>query len=210
MKLEVVSDQRVGQGGFLQLRRLVLKNRREDGSLSRSYPCDFIERPVGLDAVAVVLFEAGAVAAPRVLLRDALRPALTLGRPDGVSYWCSEVVAGLIENGDVGEDGLRRRAVQEIAEEAGYVVAPESVIFLGSPVHMSPGVIAERIWIMAVGVDPTTASAPTGDGSPMEESHRSRWLPLEAALTDCVDAKTEIALRRFRDHLAAAHGSPRT
>jgi hypothetical protein len=41
----------------------------------------------------------------------------------------------------------------------------------------------------------------------MEEGARTRWLSLEAALAACVrgeiaDLKTELGLRRLRDHLA--------
>ena len=42
----------------------------------------------------------------------------------------------------------------------------------------------------------------------MEEGAVCRWLPLDAAIAACVagdieDTKTEIALRRLRDHLGA-------
>src|SRR5262249_45254715 len=53
---EVVSDQRLGEGGFLRLRRTFLRNLHADGTRSREYLCDFVERPRGLDAVALVIW----------------------------------------------------------------------------------------------------------------------------------------------------------
>ncbi len=206
MRLEVHNDERLGEGGFLRLRRLRLVNLRDDGSRSRAYACDFVERPLGLDAVAVVLFarDAGAAGGVRVLLRDALRPALDYGRsgPGGGSPWSTEVVAGLLEAGDEGEEGVRRRAAIEVDEEAGFCVAPEAIRFLGNPAFASPGVIGERIWLVAAEVDPASGHAPSGDGSPMEEGGRLRWLPLAEAIAAVRDAKTELALRRLSDYLA--------
>src|SRR5687768_11172318 len=83
------------EGGFLGIRRLRLRNRREDGSLSEPYVCDFIVRPMGLDAVVVVVWHRG----PRgveVLVRDGLRPALAVGRPDGRGLFLTELVAGIL------------------------------------------------------------------------------------------------------------------
>jgi hypothetical protein len=43
----------------------------------------------------------------------------------------------------------------------------------------------------------------------MEEGARTRWLPLDAAIAACLcgeisDLKTELGLRRLRDHLSGA------
>jgi hypothetical protein len=43
----------------------------------------------------------------------------------------------------------------------------------------------------------------------MEEGARTRWLPLDDAIAACVrgdlcDLKTELGLRRLRDHIAAS------
>ena len=44
----IESDDLVGkEGGFLAIRRLRMRNRRADGSLSEPYLCDFIVRPTG-------------------------------------------------------------------------------------------------------------------------------------------------------------------
>ncbi len=71
--LEIEKEERIGQGGFLTIRRLMVRNRREDGSRSRVYLVDLLERPMGLDAVVVAIFTR-ARGPVEVLLRDALRP----------------------------------------------------------------------------------------------------------------------------------------
>src|SRR5437016_6245574 len=81
---ELVSEERFGEGGFLELRRTHLRNLHQDGSRSREYLCDFVERRRGLDAVALAIWTrsgAGADAAPRVLVRACLRPPIQLARP---------------------------------------------------------------------------------------------------------------------------------
>src|SRR3954453_18628835 len=77
--LEVLSDENVGGGGFLPIRRLRVRNLRPDGTRSAPYLCDFVEREKGVDAVVVALHRDGAEG-PEVLLREGLRPALRFGR----------------------------------------------------------------------------------------------------------------------------------
>lgn len=219
--LQVESDELVGrEGGFLAIRRVRLRNRRADGSLSPAYTCDFVVRPYGLDAVVVALYHQPAGGSMRVLLRDCLRPALALGRenqpipvPDTREYLLvTEVVAGIIEVGDKGIEGIRARAAAEVHEEAGYQVSPESVVLLGQATFPSPGMVAEKYWLMAVHIDEPAAQEPlAGDGSPMEEGASTRWVHLDDAIAACVagdieDAKTELTLRRLRDFLAGRPG----
>ena len=214
-ELVVDSDTVVGDGGFLTLRRLVLRNRRDDGSLSAPYICDAVNRPYGQDAVVVVVY-AHIEGKPHVLLRDGLRPAITLGRePDRAPLpeaaprlFLTELVAGILEEDDRGVDGLARRAAAETHEEAGFVVAPADLVALGAGTLPSPGCLVEKYYFMAVRVDPRTQGPLAGDGSPMEEGASTRWLALDAALAACVsgelsDLKTELGLRRLRDHLAS-------
>ena len=212
--LEIERHEQVGVGGFLTIERLTMRNRRDDGSLSPVYHFDCLIRPMGLDAIAVVLFSR-ARGRTEVLVRDGLRPALAMGRngapkplPDRRSYlFFTEVVAGVVEAEDVGEEGLRRRAALEIAEEAGYQVDADSVLLLGAGGFPSPGIIGEKVWLAAAEVaDPAAQGSIEGDGSPMEEGAVTRWLELDQAIAACVagdieDFKTELALRRLRDHL---------
>jgi ADP-ribose pyrophosphatase len=214
--IEIEKEEQIGAGGFLGIRRLMVRNRREDGSLSRPYLCDMVERPLGLDAVVVAIFTR-ARGPVEVLVRDALRLPLILGR-DGTSptplpdtrdrLRFPELVAGIIEAEDRGEAGVRRRAALEVAEEAGYQVPADDVILLGAGTFPVPGMIAERWWLTAVEVATPDHQPPAeGDGSPMEEGSETRWLPLDDAISACVagtleDTKTELTLRRLRDHLA--------
>ena len=208
--LVVDSDERTGEGGFLAIRRLRLRNRRPDGSVSRGYICDFIARPYGQDAVVVALYTRDR----RVLVRECLRPAIAMGRDAARAplpepppqLTLTELVAGIIEEGDHGEAGLRARAAAEALEEAGFAVDPARVVLLGAGMLPSPGSMVEKFYFTAAEVDPATQQALEGDGSPMEEGATTRWLPLDDAIAACVrgeitDLKTELGLRRLRDHL---------
>ena len=208
------SDERVGGGGFIEIRRIRMRNRRADGSISEQYCCDSIARPYGQDAVVVAVF-ARVGARIDILLRQQLRPAIFKARnpelaPLGEappSMFLTELVAGIIERHDVGEAGLRARAAAETLEEAGFVVTPDEVILLGAGALASPGAVVEKFYFTAVEVDPTTQQALGGDGSPMEEGASTRWMELDAVIAACVagtlfDLKTEAGLRRLREHLA--------
>lgn len=211
-ELIIDSDERVGEGGFLALRRLRIRNRRHDGSVSKQYVCDAVVRPYGQDAVVVVVF----ARTPRgieVLVRDGLRPTLTVGRepsraplPEPVyGAFFTELVAGIIEEADKGEAGLRARAAAEVEEESGFTVAPEAIVLLGAGGMPSPGCLVEKFYFAAAEVDPSTQRSLAGDGSPMEEGATTRWLGLDDAIAACrsgqlTDLKTEVGLLRLRDH----------
>lgn len=196
--------------GFLQVRRLWVKNRRGDGSTSASYRVDLVDRP-RLDAVAVLVYRkapevAGGI---EILTRQALRPAAYFRKDkaptiaDGREYlFCEEVVAGLLEPEDTGEAGLLKRAALEVEEEAGIVVEPTSVVVLGFPVFVAPGILSEKVFMTAVDATGKAQGEPRGDGSPMEEGGKLRWRSAEElqqaiASGEVQDAKTEIVLHRF-------------
>ncbi|HEY3803099.1 MAG TPA: hypothetical protein VGL61_10860 [Kofleriaceae bacterium] len=213
--LVVDSDERVGDGGFLAIRRLRLRNVHRDGATSEPYVCDVIVRPYGQDAVVVAIY-ARTERTIRVLLRQCLRPAIALGRdPDAAplaeaepELFVTELVAGIVEVGDRGERGLAERAAHEVREEAGFDVDPAAIAVLGAGMLPSPGCMVEKFYFTAVEVDPATQHGLAGDGSPMEDGATTRWLSLDDALAACargeiVDLKTELGLRRLRDHLAA-------
>ncbi|MEZ4404277.1 MAG: hypothetical protein R3B06_29930 [Kofleriaceae bacterium] len=211
----VDDDTVVGHGGFLALRRLRMRNRRPDGTLSASYTCDFVRRPYGQDAVVIALWHRDAAGVAHVLLRDGMRPGLRFGRdarrapvPDPrTDGWLTELPAGIVEDCDRGEAGLRARAAAEALEEGGFVVAPEALVLLGAGSYPSPGSVPEKYFFVAAEVDPATQAPLAGDGSPMEEGATTAWWPLADALAACVagrleDGKTELALRRLADALA--------
>ncbi|MEM6291954.1 MAG: NUDIX hydrolase [Myxococcota bacterium] len=205
-----------GPDGFLRVERYRLTNRRADGTHSKRYVCDFLGRPKGPDAVVVALYHRGTDNRVMVLLRDGLRPALTLGRPDAelpvpesrTSLTFTEVVAGIIEREDQGRAGVQYRAAVEAYEEAGYRVAASDVEFLGAGTFPSPGSMPEKFWLTAAHVeDVERRDEPPTDGSPMEEGATVRWMELDAAIAACVrgeieDCKTELVLRRLRERLA--------
>ncbi len=211
--VEVLAEELHGSGGFAQLRRLTVRNRRGDGSRSAPYRLDLVERPGRADAVVVLPFERTEAGA-RVLLRRGLRPVPRLGRAGqprrsgAASGWlATEAVAGILEAEDVGEAGLARRAALELAEEVGLRVPPERIAIAGASVLISAGLMAEEIFFCEV----ETALAPlepgTGDGSALEEGGGPLALTLEEALARCrrgeiQDAKTELALRRLAERLA--------
>ena len=212
-ELVIDADELVGTGGFLAIRRLHLRNRREDGSLSQPYTNDAIVRPYGQDAVVVAIF-ARVADVIHVLVRAGLRPSVALARdaslaplpepPPGLVV--TELVAGILEVSDRGAAGLAHRAAAETLEEAGFVVDPSSVIVLGAGAFASPGALPEKEYFAAVEVDPSTQVALEGDGSAMEEGATTRWLELDAAIAACIageisDLKTEVGLRRLRDYL---------
>jgi ADP-ribose pyrophosphatase len=147
-------------------------------------------------------------------LRDGLRPVLPLARdpnraplpeaPHDVFF--TELVAGIIEEHDKGEVGLRKRAAEETAEEAGFAVTPEAIMLLGAGGLPSPGCLVEKFYFTAVEVDPATQQPLPGDGSPMEEGASTRWELLDDVIAACVagtltDLKTELGLRRLADRL---------
>ncbi len=219
VEVVVDGDERVGQGGFLEIRRLRLRNRRADGTTSASYVCDSIARPYGQDAVVVAVF-ARRDDRVEVLLRDGLRPAVALGRDPAAAplpeprpaLFLTELVAGIIEVSDHGEQGLRARAAHETLEEAGFAVDPDRVIVIGAGTLPSPGAMVEKFYFAAVEVEPAMQRPLAGDGSPMEEGATTRWMALEDAIAACVrgelsDLKTELGLRRLRDYLAASDGA---
>lgn len=212
-ELVVISDERFGAGGFLEVRRIKLRNRRTDGSLSAEYIADSIARRAQ-DAVVVAIY-ARTPSGIEVLVRDGLRPALVFGRdaaraplPEAPpALLLTELVAGVLEPTDRGEAGLRSRAAAEVFEEAGFTVSPDQLALLGEGLYPTPGTMVEKFYFAAVEVDPATQQALGGDGSPMEEGAATRWLPLDDAIAGCVhgeivDLKTELGLRRLRDHLA--------
>jgi ADP-ribose pyrophosphatase len=220
-QLEIVSEEEIGRGGFLSIRRLHLHNLRPDGTRSRRWLCDFIERPKGVDAVVLVLWRRG-TAGIEVLLRRGLRPAVLVGRPaervplpdDRTHGFITELVAGIIEEGEVGEAAIRRRAIEEAWEEAGLHLVPEALELLGPGMFPSPGMTAEKFWFAAAEVPAdATGHPPTGDGSPMEEDAEVRWVGLEEALGLCEtgaieDAKTELGLWRLARRLARTANAP--
>ncbi len=123
--------------------------------------------------------------------------------PDGQSHLrVEEIVAGVLEDSDKGQEGLRQRAAIEVGEEGGIQVSPEEIQVLGGPFFVAPGIVSEKIFLAAVDVTGEPQAEPLGDGSPLEEGSMVQWRPAEQLLADCragrlQDAKTEIGIARL-------------
>jgi len=214
-EIVIESERRDGEeGDFLRGWHRRIRHRRPDGAMTAPYQCDSVERSLGMDAVAMVLHRRRPDATFVVGLRGSLRPTIALdadpereGRPSP-RLW--EVPAGILEAGDVGDEGMRRRCSAEALEEMGAQVEPGDFVPLGAPIWLSPGVIAERVYLFEAALPDGPLAHPEGDGSPMEEDAPLRWLTLDEALVLCrrghSDAKTEVALVRFAERMRQATG----
>jgi ADP-ribose pyrophosphatase len=201
--------------GFLRLKRFRAQNRHADGTSSREYQIDVIDRPT-LDAVALCLW-ARTARGVEVLTRHQLRPAAYFRRgkpaalPEGEYLHVEEIVAGVLEPGELGDGALRHRAAEEAREEAGLEVAEPQIRTLGGPFFALPGIVSEKIHVLEAEVvrppGPDLGPAPhVGDGSPLEEGAFLQWRTLTDALAAIdagrlEDGKTEIAFRRLAGRL---------
>lgn len=214
-EIELVEDRSAttpSDRGFIKIRRMRVRTRAADGTLSDPFPYDAADR-AALDAV-VVLMHADNPAAPDdplVCVRAQLRPPLLIRRehrlpvPDpnpGFAVW--ELPAGLIEPHETGEAGVVACAARETEEETGFALPHEGFARLGAPVFLSPGLLPEKVHVFAVRVPDHRAEVDAkGDGA-LEEGAEVRWLALSECLARCADgriedAKTELALLRFRE-----------
>jgi ADP-ribose pyrophosphatase len=146
-----------------------------------------------------------------VVLRSALRPPLRLRPSDGRplpepphsgALW--ELPAGLVEQGERSEEGLRRCAARELLEETGYRVEASAIKTLGPPTFPAPSIMAERQFFFHVEIDPARRGVPSEDGSVLERHGRVVAVPLDEALElarqgALDDAKTELGLRRLAE-----------
>lgn len=217
-EVEVLEDRTAGSRcdeGFLKVRRFVLRNHYTDGSVSRPYNCDVVSRR-RVDAVAVVLWHKDQAGRIQVHYREGTRPPVWLRRtkqdelpcPDPRPYdLLGEIVAGVLEEDDVGHAGIIRRGAIEAKEEAGYVVDPAQVREMGQGgLFPTPGVTDEKIYLVAAEVDPRERGAAEGDGSVHEEGTRLVIRELRETIRACrqgelADAKTELGVLRLADLL---------
>lgn len=202
VELEVVADRTVktDDRSFLKVRSVELVAIREDGTKSKRFPYDVLDRRA-IDAAIMVAHhvENGRV---HVWLRSAVRPPLTLRPrdPNPPSVW--EVPAGLIEP----DERPAAAAARELDEELGFTVREEEMQPLGPAAYPAPGFIGELHYYFHVRVDPTTRHEPAGDGGVLEENARILPVPLDDVLEACrrgevPDLKTELALRRLAEAL---------
>lgn len=213
IKLAVAEDQELPEGSFVRIERDKQHFLYPDGSSSVATPVHRIVRR-SPDVVTIVAWykEKTTLIGPaikHVFLRSAVRAPVMLhdftasGVPeeDGTgNMW--ELPAGLVDPHEIQIEGIRKAAARELHEELGFVVSPEEFTFLGKRTFSSPGIFAERLFFLAVEIDPQTRSDPSLDGSPFEAFGEVIDVKLDDALNAIdqgyiYDAKTEIALRRF-------------
>ncbi|MFW5740749.1 MAG: NUDIX hydrolase [Myxococcota bacterium] len=198
--------------GFIRLRRRMLRTQAPDGTCSEPFPYDEVVRRA-LDAVVIAAHFEDEQGVERVYLRTALRPPVALRSrdqspiPEPVDLghlW--ELPAGLVEANERSEDGLRRCAARELAEEIGFHLPPEAMLPLGPPTFPAPAIIGERHFYFHCVVAPHQRGRPAGDGSALELQATVTAVSVDDALQltrlgEIEDSKTEIGLRRLREML---------
>ena len=187
-------------GGFLRLRRKRFVARYPDGTESRPFPYDAVERR---DFDAAVMAAHFAHEGERyVYLRSSLRPPSVMRPESSVPAVFWELPAGLIEPEEQGPAGRKLTAQRELLEELGFEVELGALHELGPGVCPAVGIIAEVHFGFEVEVDPDLRGEPTCDGSPLEHGGVVLAVPLRIALDACdtgaiCDGKTELFLRRL-------------
>jgi ADP-ribose pyrophosphatase len=195
-------------GGFLNVSRFDLSVAYPDGTESEAFQYDVASRAALDSSIIAAYFVEGGV--PHVYLRSAVRPpcairALSRGATDGDTQgglW--ELPAGLVEP----DEDPAAAAARELGEELGFAATAGAMKPLGPYTFPVPGMIAERNYFFSVEVDPRARARPTEDGSPLEREAVICALPLVEVLAHCAtgairDAKTELAVRRLVEELAA-------
>jgi ADP-ribose pyrophosphatase len=210
IRLELVDDlSPPGPPGFLALVRRRYRAHYPDGTTSRPFVYDAVERRA-LDAVVIAAHfrQSGE---QHVFLRSAVRPPLLLRTvhpvpdPPNPALW--ELPAGLVDEEERDSlAGVRHAAQRELGEELGFFLTAERLEPLGPSTFPAPGMVAERHFFFAAEVDPTERVEPTLDGSPLEHGGLIVALPLAEALDLCrrgeiQDSKTELALGRLWEKL---------
>jgi ADP-ribose pyrophosphatase len=202
IRLEIVndrSDSSRATGGFVDVRRVDLVAHYPSGQKSAPFAYDIATRKA-LDAV-VILAHFAHDGVRHVYLRSAVRPPCALRTlppaHDGLLW---ELPAGLVEPGEE----PAAAAARELNEELGFSCEAEAMRPLGHWTFPAPGVMGERHVFFEVEVSPAARRRPTEDGSALERGAAILPLPLADALSHCrrgaiVDAKTELALRRFAE-----------
>jgi ADP-ribose pyrophosphatase len=195
---------------FLRVRRATLRAHFADSTVSEPFAYDIVDR-TRMDAVVIAAHYRDERGLLRVFLRSALRPPVAL-RPLEVrpvlekttlgGLW--ELPAGLVEEDERTEAGLRGCAARELLEEVGLAVDPAAIAPLGPSSFPAPGMIGERHFFFHVEVDPDRRTTPSEDGSVLERNAVIVAIPVDEAIAlaragEIEDEKTELALRRLAE-----------
>ncbi len=202
-EIEIMND-----GGFIQLEKSHIVFNYIDGEV-RDGETNRVYGKRG-DAVAILAYQwLESIGDYVVWLRSSVRPAVALRDysvsqlPDSHQSGCFwEVPAGMVEENEVGLDGLKAAAVREGIEEIGFTIPVENLSFLGKRVFICVGFYAERIFFLSAEVNWKERAEPKGDGSPYEHGGEVVAVPLKSALSAIdegylPDGKTQLAIYRL-------------
>ena len=193
---------------FFVHHKYTLRNVYKDNSLSREYNIEFFDRR-GYDCVAIIPYyiENSAVF---VGILKAFRPTIYFRKDydlplkdKRVYTYVYECVAGSLETRDKGEEGVLNRVVEELREEAGFIVEKEEIFSLGGSFFPSHGQSTEKIHLFAVDVSRAEKVEAEGDGSVNEELNTLCFFELNELLDMCFkgvveDPKIEIGVGRLK------------
>ncbi len=192
---------------FFVHHKYTLQNVYADNTVSREYAIEFFDRR-GYDCVAVIPYyvEGGKVF---VGILRAFRPTIYFRKDyplplkdKRVYTYVYEAVAGSLEEGDRGIDGVLNRVVEELEEEAGFVVDKKNVFSLGGSFFPSHGQSTEKIHLFAVDVSNAKKVEARGDGSVNEGLNKIEFFEINELLNMCFqgiveDPKIEIGIGRL-------------
>lgn len=183
-KVEVLSREHLHKG-FCSVDRLTVRYSQPDGSAAKQIQREVVERG---DAVGVVVFHRER--REFLLVRQLRVPIIRHDEP-----WVTEIVAGMIDEGETPEESAKR----EIEEEIGYHV--ENLIPL-TEMYSSPGGLSEKLWLYFTEVSDTLRTG-EGGGVDEEEDLELVALPLQGAYQaldrgELRDAKTQVAMWHVR------------
>ena len=201
--------------GFVRLERFTAINEYDDGSYSKEYNCDIINRS-GRDAVIIVpyIFIEGKLHLlmirnfrPVVFYRERVLNNKSLEEIDENILNFLEFPAGMLEESELEsknrEQGIKQCAKRELEEETGFIVPLKNIKVLGSEYYSSSGIITERINIATCDITGIKQKKEIKtDGSVMEETIETFFVDFLEAMNWCKqgiikNAGTEIGINRL-------------
>ena len=200
--LEIIAD-RTGENNFLKVNTYLFRAHYEDGSESKIFTVDSVDRK-NLDAAVIIPYfkHKGKI---NVYLRSSLRPAVALKEvrngnkierlSTGVLW---EFPAGIIEP----DEKPIQTAQRELKEELGFDIGLQCFKALGQSSYPCVGLCGEELFYYMVKVKPSSRKEPTLDGSVMENKAVITTFALNQCFTllktgQLKDAKTEVGLYRL-------------
>lgn len=190
---------------FHKLFTAKVKAHYPDGTISGVFNADYVVRG---DAVAILAYfkrndeyyvYLRSCLRPPLAFRDYSASGLTEEQNIG-NLW--EIPAGCVEPEETGINGLKSASSRELMEEIGFDLPPKNFEFLGKRTFSSVGLSSERLYFLAVEVNPETRKEPSLDGHPMEYGGQVLEISLKSALKAIedgyiIDGKSEIGLNRL-------------